>query len=363
MAGGRSGCAGRVEQQFPINAPLGFPDHESGCPGIPEQDPSSLPVCVVVIPSAHSKSWTKSSQGAVPRAMRSRKPLTSSTGAVRPKRLRRRPHLSGWLPVLIAAGAGAMLLGVSADGGRQTREAQPLVVTIDRMAAAVGLGLTEIRVTGHRQTDDRDVFEALKLANVHSLFGFDAAAARERIEQLPWVRSATIQRSFPDAVNVTVAERLPFAIWDNAGRRLLIDDTGRVLGPAPVHAADLPVVAGEGAAQEAGLLMATMGDYQKVLRRLLVAQRVENRRWSLVLDGGMTVHLPAEGEAEAMWRLTMPRAGGALIDRAATLIDLRSTTQVVIAPVTTPPVVGFAPLGRGVATGGARSGGPEIRSE
>lgn len=282
---------------------------------------------------------------------------------MRPRRLRRRPQLSGWLPALVAAVAAAALFGVAAHEGGHTRDAQPLVEAIDRLAATVGLGLTEIRVTGHRQTDDRDVFEALQLANVHSLFGFDARSARERIEKLPWVRSATIQLSFPDALNVTVAERLPFAVWENAGRRSLIDDTGRVLGPAPVLAADLPVVAGDGAAQETGLLMATLAEYPKVLRRLVVAQRVENRRWSLVLDGGMTVHLPAGDEAEAMRRLTMPRSGGALIDRAASSIDLRSRTQVIIAPVAPASVAGSVPVGRSVATGGARSGGPETRSE
>jgi cell division protein FtsQ len=268
-----------------------------------------------------------------------------------------------WLP-FAAALAGVVVFCVATDGGRQTRQARPLIEAIDRLAEAAGLGLSEIRVAGHVQTDDKDVFEALRIANVHSLLGFDAKIARTRIEQLPWVRSATIQRSFPQAVSVTIAERIPFAIWDHAGRRQLIDDSGRVLGAAPPVSADLPVVAGDGAPGEAAQLFSVVSAHPNIQRRLTIAKRIEGRRWSLALDGGLTVHLPAEGVEDALWRLTMPRAGGSLIDRSLAVVDLRLPSQIIVTPSAIAPVAGLDATGvRGTLAGGTSGGGLAVRSE
>lgn len=231
---------------------------------------------------------------------------------------------------------------VATEGGRNTREARPMIEGIDRLAQLAGFGLSEIRLTGHKQTDDRDVFEALRLANVQSLFGFDARSARERIEQLPWVRTATIQRSFPDAVSVTIVERTPFAVWQTSGRRVLIDDSGRVLGVAPLMETNLPVVAGDGAAQFAGALVALLGEHANLRNRVTAAHRIEGRRWSLTLDGGLVVHLPAEGEEDALWRLTMSRPGGALLDRGLAVVDLRHPGHVVITPPAVAPVASLS---------------------
>lgn len=280
------------------------------------------------------------------------------------RRPRRRTLLFGhWAPVAAAVLTGVVVFAAATQGGPNVREARPLIEIVDKLAASAGLGLSEVRLVGHRQTDDRAVFDALNLANAQSLLGFDAQAARRRIEQLPWVRSATIQRSFPDAITVTIAERVAFAVWEQGGRRHLIDDTGRVLGPAPATETDLPVLRGEGAASAASQLLSLVSDHPQVLRRMAHAQRVEDRRWSLVLDEGVVVHLPVEGEGEALWRLTMPRTGGALIDRRVAAIDLRSPTHVVLTPLGSKPIAGAAPQGRGVVIGSARGGGPETWSE
>lgn len=257
--------------------------------------------------------------------------------------------------------AGAFVFAIATEGGRYSRDVRPMWETFDRIAESAGLALTEIRLTGHVQTQDKAVFDALQLTQVHSLLGFDAQAARQRIEQLPWVRTATIQRSFPDTISVAIAERVPFALWEHDGRRHLIDETGRLLGPAPAIA-ELPIVTGAGANTTAAQLLSQIAEHPHLASRVARAHRIEDRRWTLVLDAGLAVHLPAEDENEALWRLTMARPGGALVDRGLAVIDLRSPSLVVITPAAIAPVAGMGPAGR-VAVGVPRGGGPETRSE
>jgi cell division protein FtsQ len=67
-----------------------------------------------------------------------------------------------------------------------------------------------------------------------------------------------------------------------------------------------------------------------LLSRLALAERVGDRRWTLTLERGPTVHLPADDEADAILRLLAPRQGGRLIDRDVALIDLRTPGRIML---------------------------------
>jgi cell division protein FtsQ len=57
----------------------------------------------------------------------------------------------------------------------------------------------------------------------------DTGQAVDGIEALPYVRSATVTRDWPDTVRITVRERRPVAWVDGPGAKVLVDRTGRVL--------------------------------------------------------------------------------------------------------------------------------------
>ena len=90
----------------------------------------------------------------------------------------------------------------------------------DEIRALAGLGIDQVTLTGHRFTLDRDIFDALDLANAGSLVTFDAGEARSRIEQLPWVSTAAISRVFPGSLDVRITERRPSALWVTTAREI-----------------------------------------------------------------------------------------------------------------------------------------------
>jgi cell division protein FtsQ len=188
----------------------------------------------------------------------------------------------------------------------------PALAEIERLIELAGFGLTQVSVTGHRYTLDSDIFDAIDLANAHTMLAFDTRAAQDRIERLPWVERASIERVLPDRLEVRIFERSPSALWRRNGRTFLIDATGRVLAAVPPDAmGSLPRVAGEGAAAEAAALAALLAEHPQAMARVAVAERVGQRRWVLRLTDGGSVQLPAYGEREAIARwLRIEEASG-----------------------------------------------------
>jgi cell division protein FtsQ len=224
---------------------------------------------------------------------------------------------------------GLWLLGAAAFvlvGNPELRAAA--LGQIENGLELAGLGLQQVTIVGHRYTSDTDIYAALDLDGARTLLSFDPRAAKARIEQLPWVEKATIERIAPDTVDVVITERTPFAVWREGERYWLIDRRGRKLQTAPADVMpQLPRISGDGAPGEAAALTRLLGDYPAIARKVELAERVSERRWRLHMAGGTEVDLPAEGETEALGRLARLYELGL---GGARRIDLRVSTRTLI---------------------------------
>lgn len=203
--------------------------------------------------------------------------------------------------LLLAALGIGLALGAVEEAIRHSGHAPKL----ERLARLIGFGIDQVTLSGHRFSYDRDVFDALDLANVRTFAALDTATVKARIERLPWIDTAELTRVFPGRLEIRVTERKPFAVWSRADRHYLIDRTGRVLAAVNGETLpDLPRVAGEGAAADAASFLETIGRYPEVAGRLAEAERVSERRWRLKLDNKARIELPADDEVAALEDLT-----------------------------------------------------------
>ena len=104
------------------------------------------------------------------------------------------------------------------------------------------LSVNEIAILGSNRTD---VVEAVTAAGLEEGTPLVLVRTEEIIgalEALPWIRSATAERMFPDRVEVRVEERVPVGwIWIG-GSYLLVDDGGVVLEEASRSDPAFPVL-------------------------------------------------------------------------------------------------------------------------
>ena len=250
--------------------------------------------------------------------------------------IRRPRRRGGWRKLALAAGCSVAACMAFAVQARLELPADAIVSGpgFDGLAQSVGLGIAQVQVTGHRYTPDSAIFLALALEQTGSQLSFDGASARIRIEALPWVATAAIQRIFPDGLSITIRERTAYAVWHRPDNDVLVDATGRELGAvAPGHDLALPSVAGDGAGPRAAEILTLVAGHDAIARRLAKAWRIADRRWRLELVGGTRIELPAENAAPALARLvgqTPAPALTALLDGAVASIDLRASEHMVI---------------------------------
>ena len=161
------------------------------------------------------------------------------------------------------------------------------------VTARLGFAVDQVRVSGNKETSEIDILERLDLDGWTSLIGFDADAARQRIAELPWVKAAAVRKVYPDALEVRIEEREPFAIWQHGSQLAIVERSGSVIAPfdGGRHAV-LPLVIGYGAAEQAAGFVGKIRQYPELAARVKGFIRVAERRWDLRLENGITIRLP-----------------------------------------------------------------------
>jgi cell division protein FtsQ len=256
-------------------------------------------------------------------------------------RRRQLAKLAGPLSLLLVA--GVLLIGVLGLS-ESSNPAGAMGQLRDRLGGAVGMNIAHVEILGQKQTPQALLDDALGAPNGTPLLNYQIEAARARLMQIPWIAQATVKRQWPDTLVVELTEHDAFAIWQDRGKFVLIDRTGKPLPDVAVaNFKQLPLVVGDGAAEAAPALLEALGAEPQILKLLTAAVRVSDRRWNLELSNGATVLLPEGHEAAALTRLAALEATDRLLESPLAAIDMRQADKLVIAPRVAPTVPGKNP--------------------
>ena len=201
--------------------------------------------------------------------------------------------------------------------------------------AAAGLAIGEISISGQTLTSEQTIFDALGIEPHTSTVSFDVEAARQRIAELPAVSSVTVRKTYPGDVVVTVTEKIPVARWRVDGITFVVDGSGEQIGEDRGAYGDLPLVVGDGANDDAMVMIRALDQYPDLRDGLVALSRIADRRWDLIYDTGLRVQLPELGVARALRNLGGYQADYQLLDRDVTVIDLRVDALVAVRPTKT----------------------------
>lgn len=243
----------------------------------------------------------------------------------------RRPPRPRWLrPVQLAGavlaavatlGIGLKMLGELGILGDARRWAETRLLDASGRA---GLVVRRIQAEGRVRTPDRELIQLLEKIQGSFILAVDSGLVKERLESLPWVRSATVVRQLPDTLLARLEEHRPLAVWLHDGQRRLIDLEGEII---PVRVAgryrELPVLSGAGAPARAPELFRVLATELPLARRVTQASLIGERRWNVWLDHRIEIRLPESGEEEAWHFLAAQQRRTSLLARAIEAIDLR----------------------------------------
>ena len=272
-------------------------------------------------------------QGDKPRT-KARRAATRRPGARTPKRgmgnidTRRLWQRGGIVlaAVLVFGGTGWLWSSGWIHRSLERTELALLAATAD-----AGLELDDVLVEGRKRTERSVVLETLGVVRGQPILAFDPHAAKARLERLPWIRDAAVERRLPDAIHVRLVERQPLARWQNQGRITVIDRRGEVIpGADPKSFARLLVVVGEGAADRTPDLLAMLNGEPELRSRVSAAVWVRGRRWNLRLDDSIDVRLPEQNPGAAWAELARAQREHGVLRRDVAVVDLRLPDRLVV---------------------------------
>lgn len=265
-------------------------------------------------------------------------PKSSLKGALGKPRKRAAPiWRSRWLTgalsmVMVALVIGGVWWGVtSGAGARMVEDVRWRAIAF---SSKIGFRVNEILVVGRSETSQKELRKAMRLDRGAPILAYDLEEARKRVESLPWVHQATVERMLPDTILLTVKERKALAIWQNKGAFALIDIRGEVILKSGLERfGDLVVVVGEDAPVKTAELLETLNTQPELRRLVKAAVWVGGRRWNLRLAGDIDVRLPEDDTAGAWTRLAEYERVHQVLERDVQILDLRIPDRLIVRKV------------------------------
>ena len=124
-------------------------------------------------------------------------------------------------------------IGVRREAGR--RRLRRVALVLGAAAAVVGavaltrtglLDVDHVAVTGAERTGAQAVRRAADVEPGEPLVSVDTGAVADRVEALPWVATARVERSWPSTVRIRVTEREPVAVVQVTESSTAVVDAG-----------------------------------------------------------------------------------------------------------------------------------------
>lgn len=221
---------------------------------------------------------------------------------------------------------------IGAGRGRALR-ALLAIVCVGALLAGIGWSLqsvhwpiTVVRIDGEMVHTSSESVERVVTRHTTGagFFSVGLAALQADLEALPWLRSASLRRIWPDTLNVVVHEHRPVARWNE---RALISARGTVFRPAHrPPGLDLPAVSGP--AGHGPEMLARLHAIDRHLAPMELAVRGlhqdARRSWRIELGNAVVLRL-GRGDIEARldrFRAVWPAVLARRADRIEA-VDLR----------------------------------------
>ncbi|MFN3209125.1 MAG: cell division protein FtsQ/DivIB [Roseovarius sp.] len=182
-----------------------------------------------------------------------------------------------------------------------------------------------LAVEGASGTVEEDIREIFPYDLPASSFDIDLDAVRDMIVSLPAVASASVRVRQGGVLAAHVEERQPVAVWRSHDGLGVVDIEGVVIGDIAHRAdrADLPVIAGKGAARAVPEALAILQAAAPLKGRLRGLVRMGERRWDVVLDRGQRILLPEADPVRALERVIVLAEVQDMLERDLAAVDMR----------------------------------------
>ncbi len=233
-----------------------------------------------------------------------------------------------WL-IAICAVIWLGLIAMAADMPQRT--GAWLTSQFHNATAAAGFTLDQIEVTGRRYTDTDRLRKIVRVDQGEPLFAVDLDMAHNGIMALPWVKSASLQRQWPNLLVINLIERTPVALWQYQGKLSILDETGHPIEtPMLEEFSQLPILTGKDAPEHATALLEMIAAEPVIAEQFDSAVRMGDRRWDIKLKNGLIIKLPEDDAPFALARVAEAEKEFLIFSKEILSLDARFSDRLIV---------------------------------
>jgi cell division protein FtsQ len=204
---------------------------------------------------------------------------------------------------------------------------QSMIVTTGKL----GFCVSDVLMEGRHNAPTDLILKVVNIQRGKPLLSYDPHQIKHQLEELPWIRQATVKRQLPNIIYIQLIERQPVALWQHQQRHYLVDEQGVVISGDHLQAFDkLPIIVGRDAPVHAPHILSLLNKFPEIRNKITALVRVGERRWDLHLDKTLQIKLPEAGLEEALVKLDLLIKQKKVNSKEVSVVDLRVKNQMVM---------------------------------
>ena len=171
-----------------------------------------------------------------------------------------------------------------------------------KLTSDMGFSTKKITIEGQQHVKKSQIAQTLKLKPGAPIFTLSLTELKDKLEEIEWIKSATVERRLPDNIHISIVERTPIALGQKDYKLYIIDEEGVIISEenlAPYLS--LPIITGDGAEIYAPSLIKTLKEDLSLFNRIYSIIRVGERRWNVRFDDDLEIKLPEE-RMKSAWK-------------------------------------------------------------
>lgn len=176
-------------------------------------------------------------------------------------------------------------------------------VLTDKMQSEEAVKVTSIVIAGEMPYTQRaDIMAVMAEINLSNFFNLDVNEVQQEVAELPWVRTVSVRKQWPDEVKIYVVDQVPLARWNGD---FFINAQGKAFQAQAERVTHrLPALFGpEGSEVEA---LENYNNFSELLsyKELMIDELVLTERysWQILLNDGVRLNLGREERVERIQR-------------------------------------------------------------
>ena len=193
-----------------------------------------------------------------------------------------------------------------------------------------GFIIKNIEVTGIKHLNEKDVIKIIKTFNNTNIFNINIQKLHEEISKNTWVEETSIQMIYPDTIKIFLKEKEPIAIWQNKYGNNLITKNGEIILENKLNnfKNNLPIIIGKKAHKNISPILKILNVNENFTRNIWSLTFVNERRWDVHFNQGLTIRLPSTKVREAWQKIVYLNEKFDILNLGLIEIDLRNNNQI-----------------------------------